>query len=162
VLSKEIESALNKQLNQELQNAYLYLSMAAYFSSMNLSGFEHYFLVQAREEVEHAMKIFNYINDRGGRVELYEVPKPRSQWESVEKAVEDFYNAEVANTARIWELVELSKRAGDKATESFLKWFVDEQVEEEKNAQELLARIKLVRDSPAALLMLDRVLAERK
>jgi len=108
------------------------------------------------------MRIFNYINDRGGRVELYEVPKPRSEWESVEKAIEDFYNAEAANTARIWELVELSRRVSDKATESFLKWFVDEQVEEEKNSQELLARIKLVKDSPAALLMLDRILAERK
>jgi len=136
--------------------------MAAYFSSINLSGFAHYFLVQAKEEVEHAMRIFNYINDRGGRVELYEVPKPRSEWESVEKAIEDFYSSEVANTARIWELVELSRRVGDKATESFFKWFVDEQVEEEKSAQELLARVKLVKDSPAALLMLDRILAERK
>lgn len=136
--------------------------MAAYFSSINLSGFAHYFLVQAKEEVEHAIRIFNYINDRGGRVELYEVPKPRSEWESVEKAIEDFYSSEVANTARIWELVELSRRVSDKATESFLKWFVDEQVEEEKSAQELLARVKLVKDSPAALLMLDRILAERK
>ena len=160
-MDKEIESDLNKQLNQKLQNAYLYLSMAAYFSSINLSGFAHYFLVQAKE-AEHAMRIFNYINDRGGRVELYEVPKPRSEWESVEKAIEDFYSSEVANTARIWELVELSRRVGDKATESFLKWFVDEQVEEEKSAQELLARVKLVKDAPAALLMLDRILAERK
>jgi ferritin len=162
MLSKEIEESLNRQLNQELQNAYLYLSMAAYFSSLNLGGFAHYFLVQAREEVEHAMKIFNYISDRGGRVELYEVPKPKSGWESVERAVEDFYSAEVANTRRIWELVELSRRVGDKATESFLKWFIDEQVEEERNAQELLAKVRLVKDSPAALLMLDRVLAERK
>uniref|UniRef100_A0A7C5YWE5 Ferritin n=1 Tax=Ignisphaera aggregans TaxID=334771 RepID=A0A7C5YWE5_9CREN len=162
MLDKKVEEVLNKQLNQELQNAYLYLSMASYFMSLNLSGFAHYFLVQAKEEVEHAMKIFRYISDRGGKVELYEIPRPRSNWSSIEEAIEDFYNSEVANSKRIWELVEVVNKIGDKATESFLKWFVDEQVEEERNSQELLTKIKMVKESPPALLMLDNILGQRK
>jgi ferritin len=162
MLDKKVEEVLNKQLNQELQNAYLYLSMASYFTSLNLNGFTHYFLVQAKEEVEHAMKIFRYISDRGGKVELYEIPRPRSNWSSIEEAIEDFYNSEVANSKRIWELVEIVNKIGDKATESFLKWFIDEQVEEEKNSQELLAKIKMVKESLPALLMLDNILGQRK
>jgi len=162
MLDKKVEEILNKQLNQELQNAYLYLSMASYFTGLNLNGFAHYFLVQAKEEVEHAMKIFRYISDRGGKVELYEIPRPRSNWSSIEEAIEDFYNSEVANGKRIWELVEVVNKIGDKATESFLKWFIDEQVEEEKNSQELLAKIKMVKESLPALLMLDNILGQRK
>ncbi len=162
MLDKKVEEILNKQLNQELQNAYLYLSMASYFTGLNLNGFAHYFLVQAKEEVEHAMKIFRYISDRGGKVELYEIPRPRSNWSSIEEAIEDFYNSEVANSKRIWELVEVVNKIGDKATESFLKWFIDEQVEEEKNSQELLAKIKMVKESLPALLMLDNILGQRK
>lgn len=162
MLDQEVLNALNKQLNQELQNAYLYLSMASYFDSINLSGFAHYFKVQAREELGHAMKIYSFIVDRGGKVELFDVPKPKSGWNSIVEAVEDFYNAEVANTKRIWSLVDLARSKGDKATEMFLKWFVDEQVEEEKNASELLAKVKMAKDSPAAILALDNMLAQRK
>ncbi|MEL9939585.1 MAG: ferritin [Ignisphaera sp.] len=162
MLSGEVLEALNRQLNQELQNAYLYLSIASYFDELSLSGFAHYFKVQAREELEHAMKIYSYIIDRGGRVELFEVPKPKSGWGSILEAIEEFYRAETENTKKIWNLVELARSKGDKATESFLKWFIDEQVEEEKNAADLLAKVKLVKDSPAALLALDNMLAQRK
>ena len=162
MLDKEVLDALNKQLNQELQNAYLYLSIASYFDALSFTGFAHYFKVQAREELEHAMKIYSYITDRGGKVELFDIPKPRAEWSSIVDAVEGFYRAEVENTKRIWDLAELARRKGDKATESFLKWFIDEQVEEEKNASELLAKVKLVKDTPAALLALDNVLAQRK
>lgn len=162
MLSGEVLEALNRQLNQELQNAYLYLSIASYFDELSLSGFAHYFKVQAREELEHAMKIYNYIIDRSGRVELFDVPKPKSSWGSILEVVEEFYRAETENTKKIWSLVELARSKGDKATESFLKWFIDEQIEEEKNAADLLAKVKLVKDSPAALLALDNMLAQRK
>ncbi|MEM1522349.1 MAG: ferritin [Thermofilaceae archaeon] len=158
----ELVNDFNRQLNQELRNAYLYLSMAAYFESVTLPGFAHYFTVQAREELEHAMKFYRFMVDRGWSVELQEIPKPKTRWASVLEAAEDFLNAEIENTKRIWRMVDLARQAGDKAAESFLKWFVDEQVEEEKNASELLARVKLVKDHPAGLLALDRMLAERK
>ncbi|MEM2299095.1 MAG: ferritin [Thermofilaceae archaeon] len=158
----ELVNDFNRQLNQELRNAYLYLSMAAYFESVTLPGFAHYFTVQAREELEHAMKFYRFMVDRGWSVELQEIPKPKTRWASVLEAAEDFLNAEIENTKRIWRMVDLARQAGDKAAESFLKWFIDEQVEEEKNASELLARVKLVKDQPAGLLALDRMLAERK
>lgn len=158
----DLKIDFNRQLNQELRNAYLYLSMAAYFDNLSLPGFAHYFTVQAREELEHAMRFYRFMVDRGWRVELQDVPKPKTEWSSVQEAAEDFLNAEVENTRRIWRMVDLARQAGDKAAESFLQWFVNEQVEEEKNANELLARIKLVKDQPAGLLMLDRALAERK
>ncbi|MEM0377763.1 MAG: ferritin [Thermosphaera sp.] len=161
-MDAELLKAFNKQLNQELQNAYLYLSMAAFFDEKSLSGFSHYFKIQAKEELEHAMKFYEHIIDRGGEIELYDIPAPPKRWNSPLELVEEFYNAERRNTERIWELVDLAIKHNDKAAESFLKWFVDEQVEEEKNASELLAKIKLIGDNIAGLLQLDRVLAERK
>jgi len=158
----DVKSDFNRQLNQELRNAYLYLSMGAYFESISLPGFAHYFRVQAREEVEHAMKLLRFMADRGWRIELEEVPKPRVEWGSVLEAVEDFVKAEEENTRRIWGMVDLARQAGDKAAESFLQWFVNEQVEEERNANDLAARVRLVGEQPAGLLMLDRMLSERK
>ena len=152
----------NRQLNQELRNAYLYLSMAAYFDSLSLSGFAHFFKVQAREELGHAMKFYEFINDRGWRVELDEIPRPRESWSSVLEAAEDFLKAEQENTQRIWRIVDQARQAGDKAAENFLQWFVAEQVEEEKTASELLAKVRMVKEQPAGILQLDRVLAERK
>lgn len=154
--------ALNRQLNQELRNAYLYMSMAAYFEELSLSGFAHYFMVQAREELEHAMRIFRHLADRGVRIELLDIPAPVSKWESPLKVIEAFLAAERENTSRIWELYELAKKTGDKATEVFLHWFINEQVEEEKNAMDLLAKVKAIGDNYAQLLVLDRFLTERK
>lgn len=161
-MEREMLEALNRQLNQELRNAYLYLAMAAYFENLPLSGFAHYFKVQAKEELEHAMKIYDYIVARGDRVELQDVPVPKKSWSSVLEAVKDFYEAEKENTQRIWSLVEIARKHGDKATESFLYWFVNEQVEEEKQALDLLSKVEMVKDNVAALLALDRILAERK
>lgn len=158
----EVREDFNRQLNQELMNAYVYLSMAAYFDSISLTGFAHYFKVQAREELEHAMKIYEFMADRGWRIELQTLPKPKANWSGVLEAVEDFLKAEEENTKRIWKMVDLARQAGDKAAENFLQWFVNEQVEEEKNASELQAKVKLLKDHPIGLLMLDRMLAERK
>jgi|UniRef100_A0A7C1GPY8 ferritin len=152
----------NKQMNQELRNAYLYFAMASYFDGLSLKGFANYFKVQAREELGHAMKFYEFIIDRGWKIEIQDIPRPKSSWGSILEAVEDFLAAEVENTKRIWRLVDLARESGDKAAESFLQWFVNEQVEEEKNANELLAMLKLTKEHPSAILALDRVLAERK
>lgn len=161
-MDEGLARALNKQLNQELRNAYLYMSMVAYFEELSLPGFAHYFMVQAKEELEHAMKIFRHLADRGVRIELLDIPAPASKWESPLKAVEAFLEAERENTSRIWDLYDLAKRTGDKATEVFLHWFITEQVEEEKNAMDLLAKVKAVGENYAQLLVLDKFLAERK
>lgn len=161
-MNSELLSALNKQLNQELQNAYLYFAMSAYFDGTALSGFSHFFKVQAKEEVGHALKIYEYIVSRGQRVDLYDVPVVKKEWKSPLEAAKDFYSAEVANTQRIWDLVDFARKHGDKATETFLHWFVSEQVEEEKLAMDLLSKVELVKDSAAGLLELDEHLAERK
>ncbi len=160
--SEKVFRALNEQLNAELRNAYLYLAMASFFAEKGLSGFSHFFRVQAREELGHAMKIYDYILDRGGRVVLSDVPAPKQSWDSILSAVSDFVRSEEENTRRIWRLVDVAREEGDKATEVFLNWFVEEQVEEEKLAQGLLAKVKLVGDNPVALLALDRELAKRE
>jgi len=162
VSSEKVFRALNEQLNAELRNAYLYLAMASFFAEKGLSGFSHFFRVQAREELGHAMKIYDYILDRGGRVVLSDVPAPKQSWDSILSAVSDFVRSEEENTRRIWRLVDVAREEGDKATEVFLNWFVEEQVEEEKLAQGLLAKVKLVGDNPVALLALDRELAKRE
>ncbi|MEM4717430.1 MAG: ferritin [Desulfurococcaceae archaeon] len=161
-MNNELLNALNKQLNQELVNAYLYFSMAAFFDSQSLSGFSHYFKIQAKEELGHALKIYSYIIDRGGRVELFDVYIPKRTWNNVLEAIKDFYEAERENTKRIWNLLDLAKAHGDKATEVFLNWFVNEQVEEEKQAMDLLSKVELIKDNVIGLITLDRILAERK
>jgi ferritin len=161
-MSEDVVEALNKQLNQELRNAYLYFAIASYFKSLALNGFAHFFMVQAKEEVGHALKIYEYIAKRGWTIKLYEVNLEKTTWSSVEEAVRDFYEAEKRNTQRIWELVELVKKHGDKATEAFLQWFINEQVEEEELATDLRTKVELVKGNIAALLALDNILAQRK
>ncbi len=162
LLSPRMQELLNKQLNQELRNAYLYLSMSAYFDDLGLKGFAHYFKVQAKEEVGHAMKIYEFIYDTGGKVILSEIPQPKTSWGSVSEVIEDFYAAEVENTKRFYELIDAARGENNKVVESFLKWFIDEQVEEVSNANDLLTKIKIIGEHKPTLLMLDAKLAERK
>ncbi|MGC8974609.1 MAG: ferritin [Thermoprotei archaeon] len=162
LLSPKIQELLNKQLNQELRNAYLYLSMSSYFDDLGLRGFAHYFRVQAKEELSHAMKIYEFIYDAGGKVVLSEVPQPKTSWGTVSEAIEDFYVSEVENTRRFYELMNVAREEDNKAVESFLKWFIDEQVEEVSSAKDLLTKIKMIGDHKPTLLMLDAKLAERK
>ncbi len=157
-----LEEELNKQLNSELYSAYLYLSMAAYFDSMNLRGFASWMKVQAKEELEHAMKIYEYINDRGGRVKLDAIKAPPTQWSSVSEAIEHALRHEESVTESIGRLYRLAKELGDEATEVFLHWFINEQVEEEALFSDLLNKVKAAGEDPRALLMLDSVLAGRK
>lgn len=157
-----MQELLNKQLNQELRNAYLYLSMSSYFDDLGLKGFAHYFKIQAKEELGHAMRIYDFIYDAGGKVVLSEVPQPKTSWSTVGEAIEDFYTAEVENTKRFYELMDVAREEGNKAVESFLKWFIDEQVEEVSNANDLLIKIRMIGEHKPSLLILDAKLAERK
>ena len=162
MLKESIEKALNKQINWELYSAYLYLSMAAYFDSINLKGFSHWMRMQFQEELNHAMKLFDYVSERGGRVVLEAIEKPPSEWKSPLDAFEAVYNHEVKVTGLINELVELALKERDHATYNMLQWFVNEQVEEEASADEIVQKLRLVGDEGRAIFMIDRELAQRQ
>jgi len=133
MISKKIEKALNKQINAELYSAYLYLSMVAYFESVNLPGFANWMKVQTQEELMHAMKIYDFVNERGGRVVLKAIEAPPTEWDSPLDAFEATYKHEQKVTGLINNLVNLAIEEKDHATSSFLQWFVNEQVEEESS-----------------------------
>jgi len=161
MLKKGLEKALNSQLNAELYSAYLYLSMSAYFQSVNLGGFANRMRVQAQEELTHAMKFYDFINERGGRVALGAVKNPPPDWKSPLAAFEAAYEHEQKVTGLINSLVDMAIKEKDHATNIFLQWFVTEQVEEEDNANEVVQKIKLTGDAPGGLFMLDRELGQR-
>ncbi len=161
MLKEKMREALNKQVNWELYSAYLYLSMTAYFESINLRGFANWMRVQAQEELGHAMKMYDYLVARGGRVMLSSVAGPSSEWESPLAAFKDAYQHERKVTGLIDGLVSLAISEEDYATNNFLQWFVTEQVEEESSADEVVQKIKMVGEAPGGLFMLDRELAQR-
>ena len=160
-MSEKIEDALNEQINKELYSSYLYLSMAAYAESISLKGFATWLKVQANEEEEHAMKIFNYVVERSGRVNLKAIESPPTEWNSPQALFEHVYDHETKVTAMIYNLVKLAKEEKDYSTEAFLQWFINEQVEEEASADEIVQQLKLVGDKGHALLMIDRALVAR-
>ncbi len=162
MISEKIVEALNKQINAELYSAYLYLSMSAYFESIGLKGFANWMRVQWQEEITHAMRIYNYVVERGGRVKLYAIDEPPSDWDSPLSAFENAYNHEFKVTKMINELVELALSEKDYATYNMLQWFVNEQVEEESSTKEVVERLKLIGSDGRGLLMIDRELATRQ
>lgn len=162
MLKPVMEEALNKQLNAELYSAYLYWSMAAYFHDLSLDGFAHWMRLQAREEVEHAEKFYDYIVERGGRVLLAAINNPETEWNSPQAVFEMTLAHEQKVTGMINELVELAMAEKDHATCNFLQWFVEEQVEEEATADGILQQLKLIGDNKVGLLLLDRELGQRK
>lgn len=161
MLNEKIEKALNEQLNAEMYSGYLYLSMSAYFKSMGLGGFASWMRVQAQEELMHAMKLYDYINERGGRVTLKKIETPPTEWDSAIAAFEATYQHEQKVTGLINDLVELAMKEHDHATNIFLQWFVSEQVEEEDSVNDVVQKIKLIGDAPGGLFMLDRELGQR-
>jgi ferritin len=156
-----MQQKLNDQLNAELYSAYLYLSMSAYFESSDLDGFANWMRVQAREELMHAMKFFDFISSRGGRVVLQPIEGPPTDWQSAADAFEEVYRHEQKVTGLINALASSAVAESDHATNSFLQWFVNEQVEEEESANRVLRNLKLVGSDGAGLLMLDRELSQR-
>lgn len=161
-ISEKMVDALNEQLNAEIYSAYLYLSMAAYFESIGLKGFANWMRVQWQEELQHAMKIFDFINERGGRVKLYSVQEPQFDWTSPLAAFEHVYEHEVNVTKRIHDLVEMAMTEKDFATYNFLQWFVAEQVEEEASALEIVEKLRLIGEDKRGLLFIDKELAARR
>ncbi len=161
MIGKKMEAAFNEQVNAELFSAYLYLSMAGYLESLNLSGFANWMRVQWQEELFHALKMHDYILERGGRVDLKAIDAPQSEWESVLAAFEATLAHEQKVTGLVNDLVYLARDERDNAAENFLQWFVNEQVEEEDNASKLVGQLKMIQDSPQALFMIDRELGQR-
>ncbi len=161
MISKKLETAINDQINAELYSAYLYLSMAAYFESKNLSGFAGWMRAQAQEEQAHAMKFFDYLNERGGRVNLKDIKASQSEWESPLDVFKNVYSHEQKVSSLINDLVNMAIKENDHATNNFLQWYVAEQVEEEASADEVVNKLELVGDSGNALFMLDRELGQR-
>lgn len=161
MLSEKMQEALNKQVNAELYSAYLYLSMSAYFESIDLAGFANWMRVQAQEEVMHATKIYDHINERGGRVLLFSIEGPPTEWKSPLAVFENTYHHEQKVTGLINDLVSLATEEKDYATNAFLQWFVTEQVEEEASAKAIVQKLKLIADAPGGLFMLDQELGQR-
>ncbi len=161
MLSKKMEEALNKQVNAELFSSYLYLAMAADFEAKNLPGFAHWLKVQAKEETGHAMKFFEYINDRRARVALAAIAGPQAAWKTPLAAFEEVLSHEQKVTGLINGLIELAAKEKDPATVVLLQGFATEQVEEEKNADAIVAQLRMIGDSAHGLIMLDRALAQR-
>ena len=161
MIGKKMEKALNEQINAELYSAYLYLSMVAYFESVNLTGFATWMRAQTQEEIVHAMKMYDFINERGGRVILKAIETPPSEWDSALAAFEAAYAHEQIVTGLINDLVNLAVEEKDHATNSFLQWFVNEQVEEETSADNVVKNLKMAQNAPGALFMIDRELGQR-
>ncbi|MBN1232443.1 MAG: ferritin [Candidatus Coatesbacteria bacterium] len=162
MLSKKLLRAMNDQINKEIYSAYLYYSMEAYFHSMNLPGFANWMNVQALEELTHAMKFFNFINERRGRVLIDKaIDAPPTNWKTPKHVFEESFKHEQLVTASINNLVKIAKEENDYASDVFLNWFVTEQVEEESSFDGVLQKLAMVKDQPGGLFMLDKEMAAR-
>jgi ferritin len=161
MIKKEVLDALNEQINAESYSAYMYLSMAGYFENMGLPGFANWMKVQYQEEAAHALKFFNYVTDRGGKVVLKAVEQVPVDFDGVVDVYEKTLAHENNVTELINNLMNVAVKASDHASQSFLKWFVDEQVEEESNVEKILATLKLINGQGNGIFMMDRELGQR-
>jgi len=161
MISDKIQKAFNEQINRELYSAYLYLSMAAYFQSINLQGFANWMKCQVQEELLHAMKFYSFVNERNGTVVLAALEAPPPRWDSPLAAFEDARSHERKVTSMINSLVDLAIEERDHASNAFLQWFVTEQVEEEASTDEVVQKLKLAGQDGSGLFMIDQELATR-
>ena len=161
MISKKLEAAINAQINAEMWSAYLYLSMSAYCQETGFPGMANWFAVQFKEEQDHAMILFNYLQSRGGRVLLSPIEAVPTEWASPLAAFEHTLEHEGKVTSLINNLMALAVEEKDFAAQSRLNWFVDEQVEEEENATELIQKLRLIGDNGYGLYQLDQELAAR-
>lgn len=161
MLKKKIETAINKQINAELWSSYLYLSMSTYFEDLSLSGFANWMRIQAIEEYTHAIRLHNYIIERGGRVLLTAIDKVPTTWKSPLHVYEETYKHEQKVTGLINNLVNLAVAEKDHATTNMLQWFIEEQVEEEASADEIVQKLKLIGKDGSGLFMLNQELGRR-
>lgn len=161
MVSNKMEEQLNAQINAELYSAYLYLSMSAYYADLNLPGFANWMRVQAQEETVHAMKFYDFMVERGARVRLAPIEGPGTDWDGPAAPMSQAYEHETYVTKRIHDLVHLSLEERDYATNTFLDWFVTEQVEEESSVDAVVKQLSLIGNDRSSLFMLDRELGTR-
>lgn len=161
MINGKMEKAFNDQINKELYSEYLYLAMKSYFVELNLQGFVNWFDVQVQEEHAHAMGMYDYVHERGGKVELFAIDKPEVEGKTPLEVFEQVLKHEEFVTSRINALMDVAEEVKDRAALSFLDWYLKEQVEEESNVGGVLATLKLIGDDKKALLMLDKELAAR-
>jgi ferritin len=161
MISKKIEKIINEQINAELYSAYLYLSMRAYFDANDLPGFANWMYVQALEEFTHADKFYRFIVERGGKPVMKAIDNPQGQWKDVLDVMQGVYEHEQKVTSLINNIVNLAIEEKDHATNSFLQWFINEQVEEEASAMEVIRKLKMVKAAPGAMFMLDNEMGTR-
>ncbi len=160
-MNEKLQNAFCVQINKELYSAYLYLAMQSYFKDMNLDGFANWMSVQVQEELAHAMGMYNYVFERGGKVELMSIEKPAEDFSSPLDVFEKVLEHEKYVTSLINDLAETAEEVKDRAAISLLQWYIKEQVEEEANVSNVLGNLKLAQNDPRALLLLDRELAAR-
>jgi ferritin len=161
MISKKMEDAINKQINNEMYSAYLYSAMSADCTFKGLKGFANWFMVQYHEEMLHAMKFYEYVGKMGGKVKLGAIAEPPSTFDSPMDMFQKTLAHEQFITKCIGDLVELAKQEKDHATEVFLQWYVTEQTEEEENDNDIIAQLKLIGTDTAALYLLDKEKALR-
>lgn len=161
MLSKTMEKALNEQINAEFYSSYMYLSMSTYFDSIGLPGAAQWTRAQTQEEWFHGMKLFGYVNERGGRVALKAIKQPPVDWKSTLHVFQEILSHEQKVTGLINNLINLAVEEKDHATNIFLQWFISEQVEEEANVGAVLDKLKLIGKDTTALFTLDATLGQR-
>ncbi len=161
MINEEMQTAINRQVQYEFSAAYLYLGMATYFESKSLSGFGHWMRLQAQEEVQHAMRLVDFVVDRGGRVELGAIPAPDLDFDSPLEVMRAALEHEQKVTGTINDLYALAVKNNDYPSQVLIQWFVSEQVEEEKNAGEIVDQLEFASDSASAMLVIDGRLAGR-
>lgn len=160
MLSEKLEAALNEQMNWEIYSAHIYLSMSSHFATEGLGGFASWMYAQYQEEMFHAMKFFNYINEAGGHSQLGQIDAPQLSWDTPLAAFENALEHEKGVTARINDIADLAVQEKNHAVGIFLQWFISEQVEEEDTVGDIVGKLKLVGDG-GGLFMLDRDLGTR-
>ena len=161
MINESMQKAINEQINKELYSSYLYLSMSAYFETKNLAGFAKWLRMQAGEELEHGMKFFEYVNERGGKVELKAIAGVPTEWKGNLEVFKQVQEHEAAVTASIHSLYEVALKEKDYASQVMLQWFINEQVEEEKNAADIVQRLEMMDAKGNGVLMLDHELGKR-
>lgn len=161
MLSQTMQDAFSEQIKNEFYSAYLYLGMAAYCESISLPGASHWLKLQAQEELEHGMKMFGYVNERGGKVTLHALDKPAVEYPSLLKVFEETLAHERKVTSLIKYLYGLALKENDYASQAFLQWFVTEQVEEEAHATQIVETLRRVGSSGNGIVMLDHQLGGR-
>ncbi len=158
-MDKKLEMAINEQINYEFESAHIYLAMAGYIATLGLEGFESWMMIQYEEEIAHAKKFMNFVNERGGRIQIKGFADPENEFKSLLDALEISLDHEKEVTKRINNLMSIAYEVKDYASISFLQWYVDEQVEEEDNFNKLIEKVKLVKD--AGLYHLDKEMLTR-